>query len=265
MRVQQQPRLEYFVLNILDHCNLRCKGCDHFSPLAEERFVSLENIINDLHQMSVLTDKCVSKIGIMGGEPLLHPHLPEIFAAARKEFPNTVIRLVSNGILLLKQDDAFWDACRDYNILLELTKYPINLDYDKIMRKCNSEGVDFKFYGSSGKVEKTLYKMPMDVEGMQDTKRSFWNCYHVNTCILVMEGKIYPCTIIPNAVHFNKKFNTHMELEKGDFLDIYSVNNLEELLSFVSKPKPFCRYCKTADRSYGYEWGRSKQEISEWT
>ena len=106
--------------------------------------------------------------------------------------------------------------------------------------------------------------MPMDTEGRQEPKHSFWNCYHVNGCSLLMEGKLYPCAVAPNAAHFNKKSNTHMELGKGDYLDIYSVDTMEEILAFLTTPKPFCRYCKTLERSFGHEWERSKREMSEW-
>ena len=265
LRVQPQPRLSYFVLNILDHCNLKCKGCDHFAPIAEKRFVTLDAIENDLRQMSRIMNAAVTRIGVMGGEPLLHPDLLEILITARKEFPHTLIELVTNGLLLLSQGDTFWDVCRDYGIMIVTTKYPIQVDYDKIMQIADSKTVMFKFYGKTGETQKTSYKMPMDPEGMQEPKQSFWNCYHGNGCSLLMEGKLYPCTVAPNARHFNKKFNTNMELENGDYLDIYAIDNAEDLLAFLCTPKPFCRYCRTKERSAGHEWERSKQEMSEWT
>lgn len=41
IRMTPQPTLQYLVLNILDHCNLNCKGCDHFAPIAKkEKFLT---------------------------------------------------------------------------------------------------------------------------------------------------------------------------------------------------------------------------------
>jgi len=265
LRIQQQPRLSYFVLNILDHCNLNCKGCDHFSPLAEKRFVKLQTIQDDLRQMSLLTEGAVTRIGIMGGEPLLHPELLDILTSAREAFPKTLLQLVSNGILLLRKEDSFWDTCSSNNINIVVTKYPLNLDYERMREIANDKGVKFSFYGNTGVMARTLYKMPMDVDGFQDAKKSFWNCYHVNSCPLVMEGKLYPCTVLPNAVHFNRKFSTHMDIERGDYLDIYSAKSSGEILAFLSIPKPFCRYCKTKERDFGHPWERSNRDISEWT
>ena len=101
-RLIPQRQLSYFVLNILDHCNLRCKGCDHFAAIAEERFVPLDDIKKDLAQMSKILNGDVSSIGVMGGEPLLHPQLKEILINTRWFFPKTIIQLVTNGLLLLQ-------------------------------------------------------------------------------------------------------------------------------------------------------------------
>ncbi|MCL1797139.1 MAG: radical SAM protein [Eggerthellaceae bacterium] len=264
LRIQQQPYLSYFVLNILDHCNLNCIGCDHFAPLAQERFVALEDIKSDLQQMSLLTKGKVGRIGIMGGEPLLHPNLPEILPVARKAFPETIIQVVSNGLLLLKQTDEFWNICKKHDITIVVTKYPLNLDHDKMLETANAWQVKFQFKGNTGTAQKTSCKAPLDIEGLQDPKQSFWNCYHVNTCPFVMEGKIYPCTIAPNIDLFNQKFGTSLNLEEGDYLDIYRVKDYRVLLAFLSTPKPFCRYCRTKDRTFGHPWERSKQDVGEW-
>jgi len=117
-RLTPQEQLSYFILNIVDHCNLRCKGCDHFASIAEERFVSLEHIKRDLARMSILLNGNVKRIGVMGGEPLLHPELKQILISARVYFPDTLIQLVTNGLLLLRQDEEFWQICRETTSLL---------------------------------------------------------------------------------------------------------------------------------------------------
>ena len=39
-----------FIVDIVDHCNLNCKGCGHFSPLASKSFLDLETFENDLRR-----------------------------------------------------------------------------------------------------------------------------------------------------------------------------------------------------------------------
>ena len=263
-RTIPQPRLSYFVLNILDHCNLRCRGCDHFAAIAEKRFVALDDIVRDLKKMSELTEAGVTRIGVMGGEPLLHPQLKGILTETRKYFPQTRIELVSNGLLMNQQDDSFWNTCRENRICIVVTKYPLNLDFDKMEKTAREQNVDFSYYGNTGEAIKTSYKMPLDPDGQQNPIENFWNCYHANHLPLLMEGKFYPCTVAPNVRHFNKKFGTDMQPEEGDYLDIHKLDNIYELYQFLATPKPFCRYCKTKERSFGHPWGRSEQKKEEW-
>jgi hypothetical protein len=264
-RLTPQRQLSYFVLNILDHCNLRCKGCDHFAAIAAERYVALDDIQKDLAQMSKMLNGDVGCIGIMGGEPLMHPQLKEILNQARLFFPETIIQLVTNGLLLLRQDEEFWQTCREQNIVIVNTKYPIHLDYKAIEHTSAKHGVILEYYGNTGEKAKTSYRIPLDIKGRQDPRKSFMECFHANRVPLLMEGKFYSCTVAPNVRHFNKKFGTQMELEDGDSLDIYHVEKASELLEFLSCPKPFCRFCDVKNRSYHHMWKPSRQEISEWT
>lgn len=263
-RQTPQPKLNYLILNILDHCNLRCRGCDHFACIAEERFVSVEGIKEDVVRMSELLHGAVTHISVMGGEPLLHPDLQEILTATRAAFPNTDIVVHTNGLLLLKMGEDFWKCCREKNIGIINTKYPINLDYGEIQKKAAEYSVRFEFRGNTGTVEKTSFKNPLDLTGQQNPTLSFWECYHANKCVFLEDGKLYTCTIAPTVWIFNKKFGTHLELETGDYLDIYKAQSADEVYRFLATPKPFCRYCAVSKRTKGYPWGRSKQEMSEW-
>ena len=63
--------MNYLEHHITDHCNLKCRGCSHFSPLAQEWFESVEDFKKDFSQLASLMP--VNIIRLMGGEPLLHP------------------------------------------------------------------------------------------------------------------------------------------------------------------------------------------------
>lgn len=259
-----QQRLSYFVLNILDHCNLNCQCCDHFACIAEKRFVDFDDIKKDVIRMAEILKGDVERIGVMGGEPLLHPDLLKILAEARKHFPNTNVQLVTNGLLLLKQTEDFWTCCRENRITIVNTKYPLTLDYDKMAETAKKHGVTLQFYGDTGEVTKVSYKVPLDLLGEQHPVLSFCHCFHSNTLPLMMEGKLYACTVAPNVRHFNQKFGTDLKLESGDVLEIHQETSPQEILDFLSSPKPFCRYCATTLRLSGIPWATTKRVMSEW-
>ena len=149
LRSTPQPRLGLVEVAILDHCNLNCRGCFHFAPLAKERIIPLENIQSDLRRLSSLTAGRLTRLRIMGGEPLLHPDLLEILRTARGCFPRTVVSVLSNGVLLPTRKQGFWDVCRENDITVEVTKYPIDVDYDNVEKTADANRVDLVWFGDT--------------------------------------------------------------------------------------------------------------------
>jgi hypothetical protein len=90
-------------------------------------------------------------------------------------------------------------------------------------------------------------------------------CYAANICFQLVDGKIFPCFRIAYIHYFNTFFNQKLEVTDKDFIDIYKARDMEEILSFLCKPIPFCRYCNMEKMAQYIEWDKSKKEITEWT
>jgi MoaA/NifB/PqqE/SkfB family radical SAM enzyme len=264
-RLKKRDKLR-LVIHLVDHCNLNCKGCDNFSPLADVKFNSLEIMEKDWKRIYDLTDKGkkIEKVELQGGEPLLHHDLLKIIGVAGKYFGNSDLSLTTNGILLVKQPDQFWETCKNNNVKVVITKYPINLQFGKIEEIAKEHGTTLQYYGDTGEVLKQMLKMPLNLQGTENNRKSFELCYKSNTCIYLNEGKIYTCATIPYIKYFNKYFGTNMEVSEKDYIDIYAVKSIEEVFDFLCKPMPFCRYCNTKKPVLGINWETSKKEISEW-
>ncbi len=200
----------------------------------------------------------------MGGEPLLHPNKEDFVKLARSYFPNTKIEFTTNAILLMKQDNYFWKTCSDNTIEIVATKYPIKLDWHQITEKAKSKNVQFYFYGNTEDKLKTNHHFPFDLNGSQDIVDNFRNCLLANNCRELFHGKMYTCTIIPHAEHFNKKFKKYLLEDRKDSIDIHTKTTANEILEFLATPIPFCRYCNVNSRSFSHSWRKSRKEISEW-
>lgn len=261
-RTMPKAMLDYEV-QLVEHCNLNCKGCSHFSPLANEEFLDVEEYEKDCTRLSELFGGEASFIRLMGGEPLLHPEISRFLKITRSRFPNTVIDLDTNGILVLSMQENFWQAMRENKINLTITKYPIKINYEVIKLKCEKEGVNFRFFDEQPVRDFT--HLPLDVEGRQPIEKNFLSCYLANSCHTLKHGKMYTCSTIPHIEHFNKYYKKDLKITNDDFINIYEVKNKQEILDFFAKPVPFCRYCNVDKRMYGYGWGVSKKEISEWS
>ncbi len=108
----------------------------------------------------------------MSGEPLLNPNCKDYFAITRKHFPNVPIWLVTNG----KQNQEFWQSCRENAIEIHPTKYPIKIDWDEIQRICKEQGVVLKFFMDSDKKQKAMTKMILNPKGNSNPFQSFIGC-----------------------------------------------------------------------------------------
>ena len=262
-----------FGIDLVDHCILNCKHCDHFAPIASKYFLDISTLEKDFQKLSELTNKKIGECKFLGGEPLLHPEITNAIAIFRKHFPPPPVQsnplynqgfILTNGLLLPKMPKEFWECCSANQMTLKITKYPIDLDYNAIEQKCVDENVKILYSGKTGTVLKTLYYIPLDLSGKQNHKNSFFMCSHSNSsCTAFRDGKIYPCHLLSNIHHFNNYFGANLEIEKNDYIDIHKISDIDNVLSFLKEPKPFCRYCKTGERRTEIPWGRSKKDLSE--
>lgn len=259
------PVLNRFHVYLVDHCNLNCIGCGHYSPLSDEKYLDINIFENDIKRISKLLT--VNKISFMGGEPLLHPKINDFLCIARKYFPLSILQILTNGILLLKQKDDFWKCLKDNYISILQTKYPINLDFEKIRKKSSENNVEFDYFiNYMGNLldPKTMHKVPFDLEGKQDPVYSCNNCMFHCTCIVLENGVMYPCPVVPSIKIFNKFFNKTLEVSNMDGIDIHSVNNGLDIIKFLNRSIPFCKYCQPTKIIQEIPWSASKREISEW-
>lgn len=257
--------LQKIDIHLTDHCNLNCKGCTHFSPLAEPFYLSVDNFERDLGRLSYLTNGEIEQIFLLGGEPLLHPKLTEFFPIARTLFPKSKLIIITNGILLCKQDDNFWQACKRNDIQIWVSVYNLSIDQKTPEQKAREYGV-FLGYTSTGNDDKNRRnwtKCKLDLDGGQYWIDSFEHC-SVKNCVTLKKGKLYTCCTLAHIEHFNKYFDKNLDISEFDYVDIYKIDSGKAILDTLVKPVPFCRYCKSKEYEACY-WEPSKKDIKEWT
>jgi hypothetical protein len=263
-RITPQPIIN-FETHLVHHCNLGCKGCDQFSPLADEWYADIEAYKKDMRRISELFDGEAGRIWLIGGEPLLHPRITEFMKTARENFARANILIFTNGLLLSGINDEFWGCCRELNIELLVTQYPVNFDYQAMKDKAVSNNVIFKFANNSA-IVKTSWKFPLDLDGKCDPRSSFLNCSQANNCITLSEGgRMYTCAVAAHIDLFNHHFGLNIGESKRDYINIYQESDPGKILRFFSEPIPTCRFCDISRRRYNLDWEVSEKQLSEWT
>lgn len=260
-KIIPRPAL-FFDVNLCDHCNLNCKGCGSFAPLAKATFLKTEDYMKDAKRLSQLSGGVIHHINILGGEPLLHPDLTKFIKITRELFPIGNINLVTNGVLLLKMNDEFWNVIRECDVVLAPTKYPIDVNYDEIERKAIENGVRFDYFGDAT-YENSWIHTVITERGNRNELHSFLECSNANDCAVLRNGKIYPCPRAAKIELFNNYFGTDFRITDKDYIDIHADICLADIMEFLSKPIPFCKYCNR----FAHEkicWEISKKEKEEW-
>jgi hypothetical protein len=265
-RNKKKPKKQIrFAINLVAHCNLNCKSCNHFSPLAKEEYYDLGSFTRDCERLSYLSNGTMDKIVFAGGEPLLHPEISKFLIISRKYFHTGEIEIITNGILLLRQPTSFWNICKENNIDIIVTRYPINIDIIAIKQMMDKYELKNEYWGEWEETEKKPFdKESLDITGAKNGVTNFKHCYKANTCIQLVDGNMYTCHTIPYIKYFNQHFGLNLNVTDKDYINIYKINRINKIHNFLCKPVPFCRYCNV-ENWVRQEWGISKKEISEWT
>lgn len=254
------PHLE---IQVVEHCNLNCASCTHFSPLAEPSFMDCVSFYNQLVKANrIFAGNCKS-LKIMGGEPLLHPSIDQILVLARKAMPSIKLTLQTNGVLLTVMAKSFWQFCHENDILVRVTRYPVKLDEKAIENLAKRYDVDLRFHPSDG-VEKSFNQYPLDLEGSGSEERNYSMCRMKRRYVLVKDGKLFSCPIAGNVEHFNHYFNTCLDCGERNYVSLDDVDSFEDFKKFAEHAIPFCKYCKSENYRRDIGWSCSQKKISEW-
>lgn len=250
-------RLEFVVT---DYCNLNCRGCTHYSPLAKKEFEPLEQLRRAAQHLGRVAAKDVPLVYLIGGETLLYPQLPEAMAIMRECFPESEVMIFTNGLILGKMSEEFWNVAKATDSVMAITRYPVKFDYDAVEALCAEHGVRTKVFADRND-SGSFFRFPLDPEKKQNSRLSHFSCYN-RGCVSIIGDKIYPCSISACVSHLNAACGTDFRHEEGDWIMVQDVRSAADIKRLRDNPVPFCGYCKRHPQTV--EYGPSKRVASEW-
>ena len=249
-------------VNVCDHCNLNCQSCNHFSPLIKEKNLDEEQYIRDLNRINNIYSGKVGRIMLLGGEPLMNDRITEICEVTRKILPDSAVYICTNGLMFPQMDKKFWRICREKEIGIKVTKYPVSFDYEYWQHYAEINGVSMS--DESTEEVKTTYKLPLSTEAKWNPWHNYMKCYLANQCVVLRDGKLYTCPIGAWVDYLNKYFGLELPELDANAIDIYENDNVEQIEDFLKKPTSLCAYCGIDKYEYDIPWAISKREIKEW-
>lgn len=251
-----KPILKRIDTHIMDGCNLNCRGCSHFSNLFKRgEHIPFESFCKDLLQIAKNTFICC--LILLGGEALLNENLTDYIEFARSILPLAEIMIVSNGLLIPKQSEEFFECCRKNDIKISISGYkPTLLMKEDITNILEKNKVDYYF-----KNDVLNFGKNIDLQGRADPNEAFKMCRE-SDCHFFRNGKIYKCPFEALGNHLFQYYNIELRLEGG--VDIYQpeINWKELVAKLDDEPTKSCCYCGKEERM---EWKIEHQpKLEDW-
>ena len=250
-----RPLLEYVETHLVDHCNMNCRGCSHFSPVAEPWFADVDTFRGDLEALSRLF-RSVRTLRLMGGEPLLHPQVERFLVSARAVFPKARIHLVTNGLLLDDRPETFWAACRENRIDLSITIYPpMTARAEPCAVLCRKQGVRVRMTRAD------QFCVWLNKQGDSPVVETFAQCRKTLYCPVLRAGRLYTCATSAYSEFFNKRFGPTLPQSGGLDLSEKGLTG-KKVLRWLDQPVVLCRYC-AAEKGVA-AWSNGRAAAADW-
>lgn len=245
--------LERFQIHLTDHCNLNCDACDNFSNIADKRFLSVGSFTKDMTRVREIYD-LVEEIILMGGEPLLNKHVNTFISVTRELFPETKIILWTNGLLIPKQTQEFFDTCKNNDVHIYVSVYTGTKEiiHDTVIPILKEKEVTYKEWD-------TKWTRTLNEKKLFDPQESYDNCM-VTKCKTLHKGRFYLCSITTFVHILNSKYGTTFTEDDG--IDIYK-NTPEEINKYIHSPSKTCKHCSVRGKDR-IEWSVGNIDLENW-
>ena len=245
------PYIRILEFEVTHHCNLKCKGCSHFSPLSEKVFGDFDEFSKDLEQIASKIDH-VGQIRLMGGEPLLNPDLYKFVEKARQVYPDSEICVVTNGIKLIAIDDRLKETMKKNDAFFSVSLYPPIQEHAKnLVEEMNKEGIKC----AVAKVA-DVFGTRLNPKGDSDKETTMFMCTDT-ICNIFEKGRISKCSIAHKIPVYEKYFNMEGHFPKCS-LDLYDESlSTAKLYELIMGPIDMCAYCGKVKE---FAWDRAGKD-----
>ena len=250
--------LLYIETHLADTCNLKCKGCMHFSNLAvNPNFPDIRKFKRDFLRLKELFSN-IYIIRLMGGEPLLNPQIDKYVDIVREIFPAAEIRIVTNGLLIPRQKPELWECIRNNYVGMDISPYPPTIEMiDEIKGILDREKIP---YGTiAEKLQK--FRKSLTLHNNNDPQQAVKICQSSH-CHFLRDGLIAKCPLPLLIGDFNKEYGYN--IESKSFYNIYEEKSGQDLKDKLESYADMCRYCPDKEAFIDWERTYNNASIKDW-
>lgn len=258
---------------IVDECNLNCKGCDHFAPLAKKWHQPLDDFTKMMKTIKDTVGNHIKEIELYGGEPLLHEQLYEMILVIKVLFDDSIaITIETNGILLDKFFQKHKDLINDEKIEIKITEYKSTKGIiNKLKKKYfNNDIYQAKMLDKEleltnhSSYKENLFNVNINKEPKQFVDDIYKNCYvkcEEKDSLCLRNWVLSPCPMTMCLQIFDEYFHEQYD-SKFNHIKVSKDLSVKDLDKMAHYPCDFCKRCGNV--IYGIPYNISKKERKEW-
>ena len=197
-------------------------------------------------------------IRVLGGEPLLHPHLESILYETRNHWQDSRIELITNGLLFPKMGAAVFAALKEIEADVTVSKHYDDPHYDQMfeagLESLRKHGIKLRVTHSNRYWMK-CYRI--DGQGcavpyQSDPAKAWKICYVKNICTTLIDNCLYRCPQLGCYSYAVKKGFVPFEAWQAvlDYKPLTSDCTQEELETFMKSGA--CEQCSICPEEFQY-------------
>jgi hypothetical protein len=253
--VSDPIRIGMLEMHAADACNLTCESCSHFSNSGHKGFLRLADAEA---WMQIWRGRIVpTMFRLLGGEPTLNPHLPELIEMAARSWPSAQIGLTTNGFFLHRhpglpavlgrhkvrlrvtihdQSEQYRSKVREIRALLEQWRkeHPFKITIEKAYLRWTR-----RHHGFGAGVE------PFD----DGNPRESWEACPARHCVQLFRGRLWKCSPIA-YLKLQKEAHPALSPKWDDYLAYGGIGpdcSHADLQAFVNRQEEdICGMCPAA-------------------
>jgi organic radical activating enzyme len=261
---------EFYITHV---CNLTCEGCNRFNNVkfkGWQAWKDYESIYQEWSEQLTL-----GTVSILGGEPLLNPTFYDWVSGIRKLWPNSEIRIASNGTQLSRHK-ALYDVLKNDPLLTfsvclhnKTTKKELMQDvhnflkgpivttgdivpYREHLTLTDSNGVKVHVWHNWWFHQGAVVTNPETGRftlHQSDPIKAHEIC-HSKTCHHFENGMLHKCGPSSLFTQFDKQFNLELTDEDRTMIESYqplritdSIESKKLFLENIANPIDLCKFC----------------------
>jgi len=245
---QNKVVVDKIELPIVYACNLNCKHCTVHAPYLRGHVPDL------LTSLKIWEEKLMPEtMLVLGGEPLMHPDLPNVLKTIRSFYPGTDILLITNGLLLAQAAQKFWETVIETD-----TRISISAHLPDYKTMCEKIDAILDEYGIKDKIRigceefyeswATLWKYDENnfpVLEAKDPAPIFQDCLSKN-CFTIHGDRLYRCNLMYGLKMLQEQCQWYPKVRAMEMIEgLHYSDNAQKIADYLTNENGYdvCGYC----------------------